>query len=119
MRPMDKDPFRTRYHVPEFDDIVAEIRRRSAETRAKIPMVADVAYGADRRETLDLFFPEGRRNRLPVHIFIHGGYWRMFSKRDYSCIADTVAAAKSTWASLANAMDRDNQRRISPPSGQL
>ena len=93
MRPMDKDPFRTRDHVPEFDDIVAEIRRRSAETRAKIPMVADVAYGADRRETLDLFFPEGRRNRLPVHIFIHGGYWRMFSKSDYSYVAETVTKA--------------------------
>jgi arylformamidase len=26
-------------------------------------------------------------------MFIHGGYWRMFSKRDFSCIADTVTAA--------------------------
>ncbi|WP_201411507.1 alpha/beta hydrolase [Mesorhizobium sp. J8] len=90
---MAKDPFRTRDHVPEFDDIVAEIRRRSEEVRAKIPMVADVAYGADRAETLDLFFPEGRRDRLPVHIFIHGGYWRMFSKTDYSYVAEPVAKA--------------------------
>ncbi|BCM21393.1 carboxylesterase NlhH [Mesorhizobium sp. J8] len=93
MRQMAKDPFRTRDHVPEFDDIVAEIRRRSEEVRAKIPMVADVAYGADRAETLDLFFPEGRRDRLPVHIFIHGGYWRMFSKTDYSYVAEPVAKA--------------------------
>ena len=93
MGQMAKDPFRTRDHVPEFDDIVAEIRRRSAETRTKIPMVADVAYGADRGETLDLFFPEGERDRLPVHIFIHGGYWRMFSKSDYSYVAETVTKA--------------------------
>lgn len=93
MSEMAKDPFRTRDHVPEFDDIVDEIRRRSAETRAKIPMVADVAYGADRSETLDLFFPEGGRDRLPVHIFIHGGYWRMFSKSDYSYVAETVTNA--------------------------
>ncbi|TKB12930.1 MAG: alpha/beta hydrolase [Mesorhizobium sp.] len=90
---MAKDPFRIRDHVPEFDDLVAEIVRRSAETRAKVPMAADLAYGPDPRETVDLFFPQGKRDRLPVHIFIHGGYWRMFSKRDYSYVADTVTNA--------------------------
>ncbi|RWL84603.1 MAG: alpha/beta hydrolase [Mesorhizobium sp.] len=90
---MAKDPFRIRDHVPEFDDIVAEIVRRSAETRAKSPMAADVAYGPDGTETVDLFFPQGKRDRLPVHMFIHGGYWRMFSKRDYSYVADTATDA--------------------------
>lgn len=90
---MAKDPFRIRDHVAEFDDIVAEIRRSSAEARARLPMVADVAYGTDRSETLDLFFPEGRGDRLPVHLFIHGGYWRMFSKNDYSYVAETVTNA--------------------------
>jgi len=90
---MTKDPFRIRDHVADFDDIVAEIVRRSAEARAEIPMVADVAYGADATETVDLFFPEGPRDRLPVHMFIHGGYWRMFSKRDYSYVARTVTQA--------------------------
>lgn len=93
MRQMAKDPFRIRDHVPEFDDIVAEIVRGSAETRAKVPMVADVAYGPNSTETVDLFFPQGKRDRLPVHMFIHGGYWRMFSKRDYSYVADTVTSA--------------------------
>ncbi|MBZ9769079.1 alpha/beta hydrolase [Mesorhizobium sp. CA6] len=90
---MTRDPFRIRDHVTEFDDIVAEIVRRSAETRAKIPSVADIAYGPDAAETVDLFFPLGKRDRLPVHMFIHGGYWRMFSKRDYSYVADTVTRA--------------------------
>ncbi|UXN74064.1 alpha/beta hydrolase fold domain-containing protein [Devosia sp. A8/3-2] len=26
-------------------------------------------------------------------MFIHGGYWRAFSKSDYSLVADTVTAA--------------------------
>lgn len=56
-------------------------------------MVADVAYGPDATETIDLFFPEGKRDRLLVHMFIHGGYWRMFSKRDYSYVAETVTNA--------------------------
>jgi arylformamidase len=93
MSQMPKDPFRIRDHVAEFDEIVADIVQRSAKTRQNIPMVADVAYGAAHTETLDLFFPQGERDGLPVHMFIHGGYWRMFSKRDYSYIADTVTAA--------------------------
>jgi arylformamidase len=30
---------------------------------------------------------------FPVHIFIHGGYWRMFSKDDFSYVARTVVGA--------------------------
>jgi arylformamidase len=90
---MSKDPFRTRDHVADFDDIVADIVARSAATRATLPMAGDLAYGEHPAEKLDLFFPPGRGGNLPVHIFIHGGYWRMFSKADYSYIADTVTKA--------------------------
>ncbi|MEP9399099.1 alpha/beta hydrolase [Mesorhizobium sp. KR2-14] len=87
------DPFRIRDHVAEFDDIVREIVSRSEKTRLQLPMVADVAYGADPTETVDLFFPAVRQESMPVHMFIHGGYWRMFSKRDYSYVAETVTKA--------------------------
>lgn len=87
------DPFRIRDHVADFDAIVHDIVARSAATRETVPVVADIAYGTGPSETVDLFFPAERRPAMPVHMFIHGGYWRMFSKRDYSCIADTVTAA--------------------------
>lgn len=90
---MSKDPFRTRDHVADFDDIVADIVARSVATRAALPMLADMAYGPHEAERLDLFFPKGRGKHLPVHIFIHGGYWRMFTKGDYSYVAETVTAA--------------------------
>jgi arylformamidase len=87
------DPFRIRDHVADFDAIVADIIGRSAETRGSLPIVADLAYGSGPSETVDLFFPAECRPGMPVHMFIHGGYWRMFSKRDYSCIAETITAA--------------------------
>ena len=55
-------------------------------------MMADVAYGNGAREKLDIFLPEISSGADPVHLFIHGGYWRMFSKDDFSFIADTVTA---------------------------
>ncbi|CAN7271040.1 alpha/beta hydrolase [Rhizobium sp. LjRoot254] len=90
---METDPFRIRAHVADFDEIVSEIVSRSEVTRATLPMVADMAYGTDATETVDLFFPDRPRAGLPVHMFIHGGYWRMFSKRDYSYVADTITRA--------------------------
>ena len=33
----------------------------------------DIAYGADPKQKLDVFVPEGRHARLPVLLFVHGG----------------------------------------------
>ena len=90
---METDPFRIRGHVADFDAVVADIVAASARTRDLVPMLADVAYGDGPSEALDIFFPKGPRDNLPVHMFIHGGYWRMWSKREYSCVANTVTQA--------------------------
>jgi arylformamidase len=90
---MTKDPFRTRDHVDNFDAIVADVAVRSAATRAALPMVADLEYGPGADEKLDLFLPALGAQGLPVHIFIHGGYWRMFAKDDFSYVANSIVAA--------------------------
>ncbi len=90
---MGTDPFRIRDHVADFDAIVSEIVQASAQVRETVPMIADIAYGTDPSETVDLFFPAGPRESLPVHMFIHGGYWRMWSKREYSYVAKPITDA--------------------------
>ena len=90
---METDAFRIRGHVSNFDDIVADIVARSAATRSAVSMKADIAYGDGPSEAVDLFFPDKTGAPCPVHMFIHGGYWRAFSKSDYSLVADTVVAA--------------------------
>ncbi|WP_332702294.1 alpha/beta hydrolase [Devosia sp.] len=89
---METDAFRIRGHVADFDGIVSDIVARSAATRATVRMLADIAYGDAPSETVDLFFPAETATPCPVHMFIHGGYWRAFSKSDYSLVADTVVA---------------------------
>ena len=56
-------------------------------------MEANIAYGAGPGETLDIFLPNSAGSNMPIHMFIHGGYWRMFSKEDYSCVAETITGA--------------------------
>lgn len=95
------DLFRTRDHVADFDRYVALYAERSMATRARLRSHLDLAYGPGGNETLDLFFPDAAPDPAPVHLFIHGGYWRMFAKSDFSFIADTVTAA----GSIAAVMD--------------
>ena len=62
------------------------------KTRKTLKMSRNVSYGSGANEKLDLFFPSAPVQSCAVHLFIHGGYWRMFSKDDFSFIADTVTA---------------------------
>ncbi|WP_062014553.1 alpha/beta hydrolase [Aureimonas sp. AU4] len=87
------DPFRTRDHVPRFDEIVRDYAVRSATTRARQRSVLDIPYGKAPRERLDLFLPREPGPDAPVHVFVHGGYWRMFAKEDFSFVAETVVEA--------------------------
>lgn len=90
---MMTDPFRTSDHVPDFDRHVVAYAERSAATRARLPMLSDIAYGPSPAEKLDMFLPPPHLATGAVHMFVHGGYWRMFAKEDFSFVAETVTAA--------------------------
>src|ERR1051325_10074397 len=55
----------------------------STAARAELPSRLDVAYGTHPGERLDVFVAE-RATPAPVHVFIHGGYWHMLDKKDFS-----------------------------------
>jgi arylformamidase len=60
----------------------------SAATRACRPARLDIRYGAGPLATLDVF--PAAEARAPLHVFLHGGYWRGRDKSDYSYIADAL-----------------------------
>lgn len=57
----------------------------SARARAELPCVLDLPFGPTRDETLDIF-PASKPN-APVLLFVHGGYWRMLSNKEFSLVA--------------------------------
>jgi arylformamidase len=58
----------------------------SAErARAALPGTLNVSYGPTLEETLDIF-PAEQAN-APVFVFIHGGYWRALSSKEFSGVA--------------------------------
>ena len=86
------DLFKTRDHVADFDGYVADYAALSVKTRATLKNQLAVPYGPRPNEVMDLFFPPVMTKACPIHLFIHGGYWRMFSKDDFSFIADNATA---------------------------
>ena len=64
---------------------LAHYRARAAEARAAWPAALGVPYGPTRAETLDIF--PAAQPGAPVFVFLHGGYWRALSSRDFSGVA--------------------------------
>ena len=59
--------------------------QRSEAARRTLPYHAGVPYGPTRAETLDIV--PARQQGAPVFLYIHSGYWRANSARDFSHVA--------------------------------
>ncbi len=89
----EQDPFQVSHIIPDFEAQFADYRASSNATRRTLRAQLDVPYGDAPGQKLDLFFPPGELRGAPVHMFIHGGYWRAQVKEDYAFVADGVVAA--------------------------
>ncbi|MEI8155586.1 MAG: alpha/beta hydrolase [Burkholderiales bacterium] len=67
------------------DQPMLHFAARAAHARASLHCELDVPYGPTLEETLDIF-PANVPN-APVFIFIHGGYWRALSSKDFSGVS--------------------------------
>jgi arylformamidase len=77
--------------VPDFQAYLDNAATRSLAVRRGLPCVLDVRYGDGPLQTLDVFSARGKD--LPVHVFIHGGFWRGLDKDIYSEIAQPIVAS--------------------------
>ena len=87
------DAYRIRDFVPDFDNIASEFAERSQALGSRCTVRPDVPYGTGKRETLDLVFPGSLQAGAPLHILVHGGYWRSGEKVNYRLVAAPVIAA--------------------------
>jgi arylformamidase len=84
------DLYRIRDFVPDFDAISSKFAAQSRALSGSARIKKDIAYGSRDREVLDLVFPEKAAADAPLHVFIHGGYWRSGEKADYRFVAAPV-----------------------------
>lgn len=82
--------YNPRLLVPDAEALSAGWATRSAEARAKLGGRLGMKYGPTLAEYVDVF-PATRPN-APVHVFVHGGYWRAYTARDFSFVAEGPVA---------------------------
>ena len=69
-----------------IDDIMVFIKQYINESKKahivlKDVMKPDIQYGPEQRSNMDMFVPKSNQ-LLPIHVFIHGGYWQELSKNE-------------------------------------
>ncbi len=67
------------------DAPMARFEAQALAARSSLPCTLNVPYGPTRAETLDVF--AASQPHAPVVVFIHGGYWRALSSKDFSGVA--------------------------------
>ena len=73
--------------VPDAGRYVPQFAAASATAAARPDATLGIAYGLTTDEYLDVYPAEGTRSPSPVFVFIHGGYWKAFSARDFAFAA--------------------------------
>ncbi|MEP6740402.1 MAG: alpha/beta hydrolase [Caldimonas sp.] len=71
--------------VPDPGAYMRRYAGQSLLARERLRCTLDIAFGPTLDETLDIFPAD--RPGAPVFVFIHGGYWRALSSKDFSLVA--------------------------------
>lgn len=88
-----QDLYRNRDFIPDFDAIMEETAASSRELAARHEMLRDIPYGDTPRQSFDIVLPPRPAEGAPIHMFVHGGYWRAGSKDQHTLVAGPVLAA--------------------------
>lgn len=87
--------------VPDSDAVIRGWIERSRVVLDREEARLGNAYGPTRAEYLDIF-PAGPDS--PVHVFVHGGYWRRFSARDFAFLAPAFVGSGVTLVNVNYAL---------------
>ncbi|MGI9479900.1 MAG: alpha/beta hydrolase, partial [Hyphomicrobiaceae bacterium] len=83
--------YNPRVTTPDSDRYAEARLESNAAACADAGRSADIAYGAGDLRTLDIYRPAGGDGPFPVHVFIHGGYWRARVKEDFAYVGKALA----------------------------
>ena len=87
--------YNNRLKVPSYEDYLRRYHDDSVAVRQRWSdhALIDVAVGDSAIERIDVFPPlDGAQSPAPVLVFIHGGYWLMLDKSEFSFVARGFAA---------------------------
>ena len=79
-------------------EVIARYGSESEAVRARLGPPLSFSYGVSAAETLDVYCTQKRH--APIHVFVHGGAWRLLSKRESAFAAACFVAAGAHFVAL-------------------
>ncbi len=76
--------------VPDMGRYIELFIGGSEKARRELECVLDVRFGPTLDETVDVF--PANRPGAPILVFIHGGYWRILSSKEFNLVARGLSA---------------------------
>ena len=80
------DAYANAAYIPNADDFITRWQSEASAFRSDMleqgRAELEIAYGQSKRQTYDVFHPEG--DAKGTLVFVHGGYWRRFDKSYWS-----------------------------------
>ena len=78
--------FNPRASVPNYESYLKDSKEKAKLALKSLYGKINIKYGSSPLQKLDVFFKKNTFN-LPIHIFIHGGYWRALDKSYHTHMA--------------------------------
>lgn len=76
----------------DLEERARRVASKEVAFRSSYRVIADIAYGDSDRQRIDLILPNGV-TQPPLHIFVHGGYWRRGDRMGHARCAQTFVEA--------------------------
>ncbi len=83
-------------YAPNWEQVLARQTANSKRIQARLGTPGRAAYGGSAIERLDVYkahLGKGKAPYAPVHIFIHGGAWRVGSAEQHAALAEPFVGA--------------------------
>lgn len=83
--------FNPRAIIPDVEGYGRRREGVNEKARGWPGRIADISYGDTDRKVLDIYPPKDANGPSPVHLFIHGGFWRSRSKDEFPYVGQALA----------------------------
>ena len=79
--------YNPRESVKNYNYFLNISKKKSKNISIKLQKKLNLAYGIGKLQKLDVFYKK-RTTLMPIHVFIHGGYWRALDKSYHNHMAE-------------------------------
>src|SRR5271155_6074478 len=83
---------------PHFKDAQEKRTAANAKARSSLAPHIDLPYGEHKLRRLDIFTAMSAEKASPVHVFVHGGYWRAQGKENFAFVSTGLVRGGITTA---------------------